>query len=266
MRTLVFIPAWNEEQSVGDVIAGVHRVVPEADVLVIDDGSTDRTADVAHAAGARVASLPFNEGLGAALQTGYLYALREGYDCCAHLDGDGQHPPEELVRVLEPIWSGERDIVIGSRYHEEAGSHEDAYRPTFTRRIGTALFGMLLSAATRRRFTDITSGFRAANRRTMGIFVDQYSPDFAEIESLQRAARQGLRIAEVPVRMLPRASGDSFLGPFKSAFFIFKGLIVLGVGHFRPQIDEYEDGEPPSPLTPLVERAEQPAPPVLERS
>jgi glycosyltransferase involved in cell wall biosynthesis len=195
--------------------------------------------------------LPFNQGLGAALQTGYLYALREGYDCCAHLDADGQHPPEELPRVLEPIWSNQADIVIGSRYHGEVDPHEDGYRPTFSRRVGTALFGILLSAATRRRFTDITSGFRAASRRTMGIFVDQYSPDFAEIESLQRAARQGLRIAEVPVRMLPRASGDSFLGPFKSAFFIFKGLIVLGVGSFRPAADEYHEGEPPSPLAAL---------------
>jgi glycosyltransferase involved in cell wall biosynthesis len=265
MRTLIFIPAWNEEESVGEVIAGVRDALPDTDVLVIDDGSTDRTRDHALAAGALVASLPFNQGLGAALQTGYLYALREGYDFCAHLDGDGQHPPEEVVRVLEPVWSGEADLVIGSRYHSDAGAHEHRYRPTRSRRAGTALFGMLLSAVTRRRFTDITSGFRAANRRTMGLYVAQYSPDFAEIESLQRASRQGLRIGEVPVRMLPRASGHSFLGPLKSAFFVFKGLLVLAVGHFRPPVPEYHADELEALSPPIEVPPEEPVAATAEK-
>ena len=242
MRTLVFIPAWNEADSVATVIAGVRERLPEADVLVVDDGSTDATAARAREAGARVASLPFNQGLGAALQTGYLYALREGYDFCAHLDADGQHPPADVARLLEEVFADRADLVIGSRYRQrrpgdggaEASSGDD-YKPTISRRIGTSVFRFFLTLATRQRFTDTTSGMRAANRRVMALFSQHYSPDFAEIESLQLAVRQGLRVEEVPVRMLERAGGASFLTPLRSAFFIFKGMIVLLVGQFRPR-------------------------------
>jgi len=250
VRTLVFIPAWNEADSVAAVIAGVRERLPGADVLVVDDGSIDETAARAREAGAIVASLPFNQGLGAALQTGYLYALREGYDFCAHLDADGQHPPAEVARLLEEVRAGRADLVIGSRYHAEADerggrAHEPAeeggegtgedYRPTISRRIGTSVFRFFLTLATRQRFTDTTSGMRAANRAVMELFSENYSPDFAEIESLQLAVRQGLRVEEVPVRMLERAGGSSFLTPLRSAFFIFKGMIVLLVGMFRPR-------------------------------
>src|SRR5882672_2303437 len=241
MRTLVFIPAWNEAASVAAVIADVRERLPQADVLVVDDGSTDETTAVAAEAGATVASLPFNQGLGAALQTGYLYALREGYDFCAHLDADGQHPPAEVARLLEEVYEDRADLVIGSRYREPAGDRSDDggtgedYRPTISRRIGTSVFRFFLTLATRQRFTDTTSGMRAANRRVMALFSESYSPDFAEIESLQRAVREGLRVEEVPVRMLERAGGSSFLTPLRSAFFIFKGMIVLLVGQFRPR-------------------------------
>jgi glycosyltransferase involved in cell wall biosynthesis len=188
-----------------------------------------------------VASLPFNQGLGAALQTGYLYALREGYDFCAHLDADGQHPPAEVARLLAEVQAGRADLVIGSRYREEGGGEGaseiagENYRPTISRRIGTSVFRFFLTLATRQRFTDTTSGMRAANRTVMELFSENYSPDFAEIESLQLAVRQGLRVEEVPVRMLERVGGSSFLTPLRSAFFIFKGLIVLLVGMFRPR-------------------------------
>jgi glycosyltransferase involved in cell wall biosynthesis len=242
MRTLVFIPAWNEADSVAAVIADVRERLPSADVLVVDDGSTDETAARAAEAGATVAALPFNQGLGAALQTGYLYALREGYDFCAHLDADGQHPPAEVARLLEEVHADRADLVIGSRYRAPAADDEsgdgvggDDYKPTISRRIGTSVFRFFLTLATRQRFTDTTSGMRAANRRVMELFSENYSPDFAEIESLQLAVRQGLRVEEVPVRMLERAGGSSFLTPVRSAFFIFKGMIVLLVGQFRPR-------------------------------
>jgi glycosyltransferase involved in cell wall biosynthesis len=242
MRTLVFIPAWNEADSVAAVIADVRERLPEADVLVVDDGSTDETAARAAEAGATVASLPFNQGLGAALQTGYLYALREGYDLCAHLDADGQHPPAEVERLLAEVRADRADLVIGSRYRAAGAGDEgadevkgDDYKPTLSRRIGTSVFRFFLTLATRQRFTDTTSGMRAANRRVMELFSENYSPDFAEIESLQLAVRQGLRVEEVPVRMLERAGGSSFLTPLRSAFFIFKGMIVLLVGQFRPR-------------------------------
>lgn len=241
MRTLVFIPAWNEADSVAAVIAGVRERLPDADLLVVDDGSTDATATVAAEAGATVASLPFNQGLGAALQTGYLYALREGHDFCAHLDADGQHPPTEVGRLLAEVYEDRADLVLGSRYREAGGDEgtseiagED-YKPTLSRRIGTGVFRFFLTLATRQRFTDTTSGMRAANRRAIELFSESYSPDFAEIESLQLAVREGLRVEEVPVRMLERTGGSSFLTPLRSAFFIFKGMIVLLVGQFRPR-------------------------------
>lgn len=241
IRTLVFIPAWNEAESVASVIDGVRERLPDVDVLVVDDGSTDKTAARAAEAGAAVASLPFNQGLGAALQTGYLYALREGYDFCAHLDADGQHPPAEVARLLEQVQADRADLVIGSRFHDggaKAGNEEidgEDYRATISRRIGISVFRFFLTLATRQRFTDTTSGMRAANRRVMELFSENYSPDFAEIESLQLAVREGLRVEEVPVRMLERAGGSSFLTPLRSSFFIFKGLIVLLVGQFRPR-------------------------------
>jgi glycosyltransferase involved in cell wall biosynthesis len=231
---LVFIPAWNEAGVVGEVIADVRREIPDADVLVVDDGSVDETAAQARAAGARVASLPFNQGLGAALQTGYLYARRGGYDYCAHLDADGQHPPADVARLLEEVRADRADLVIGSRYSDPEGAESEDYKPTMARRIGTGVFRFFLTLATRQRFTDTTSGMRAANRRVMKLFSEHYSPDFAEIESLQLAVREGLRVEELPVRMLPRAGGASFLTPLRSSFFIFKGLIVLIVGQFKP--------------------------------
>ena len=174
------------------MIADVRERLPEADMLVVDDGSTDATAARAREAGALVASLPFNQGLGAALQTGYLYALREGYDFCAHLDADGQHPPAEVARLLDEVDADRADLVIGSRYRDPAAEAEsDDYRPTISRRIGTSVFRFFLTLATRQRFTDTTSGMRAANRRVMALFSENYSPDFAEIESLQLAVRAG---------------------------------------------------------------------------
>ncbi len=241
MRTLVFIPAWNEEDSVVGVIDDVRRSIPGSDILVVDDGSRDATTVRARQAGAMVAVLPFNQGLGAALQTGYLYAFREGYDYCAHLDSDGQHPPAEVARLLDEVRSGRADLAIGSRYVDPDSAEEDDYTPTFLRRVGSGVFRFFLTLATRQRFTDTTSGMRAANRRVMALFSERYSPDFAEIESLQRAVRQGLTVEELPVRMLPRAEGTSFLTPVKSTFFIFKSLIVLLVGRFRPRSAEYLD-------------------------
>lgn len=223
------------------VIAGVRETIPDADILVVDDGSTDSTAARAREAGARVATLPFNQGLGAARQTGYLHALRGGYELCAHLDADGQHPPADVGRLLEEVRSGRADLAIGSRYSDPAATEEEDYRPTFSRRIGSGVFRVFLTLATRQRFTDTTSGMRAANRRVMSLFSERYAPDFGEIESLQRAVRQGLVVEELPVRMLPRAEGTSFLTPFRSAFFIFKSLIVLIVGRFRPRSAERWD-------------------------
>jgi glycosyltransferase involved in cell wall biosynthesis len=242
VRTLVFIPAWNEQASIAGVVADVREHIAGADILVVDDGSTDATTARARECGVLVATLPFNQGLGAALQTGYLYALREGYDCCAHLDSDGQHPAADVARLLAEVEADRADLVLGSRYRDPdaAEAESDDYKPTFSRRIGSGLFRFFLTLATRQRFTDTTSGMRAANRRVMELFSENYSPDFAEIESLQLAVREGLRVEEVPVRMLERTGGSSFLTPLRSAFFIFKSIVVLLVGQFRPRRAEAE--------------------------
>jgi glycosyltransferase involved in cell wall biosynthesis len=242
VRTLVFIPAWNEEASIAAVVADVREHMAGADILVVDDGSTDATTARARECGVLVATLPFNQGLGAALQTGYLYALREGYECCAHLDSDGQHPAADVARLLAEVEADRADLVLGSRYRDPdaAEAESDDYKPTFSRRVGSGVFRFFLTLATRQRFTDTTSGMRAANRRVMGLFSENYSPDFAEIESLQLAVRQGLRVEEVPVRMLERTGGSSFLTPLRSAFFIFKGVVVLLVGQFKPRRVEAE--------------------------
>jgi glycosyltransferase involved in cell wall biosynthesis len=236
MRTLIFIPAWNEQDAVGDVVRGVRERLPDADIMVIDDGSTDLTADRAREAGAIVASHPFNQGLGAALQTGYRYAQRHRYPYCAHLDADGQHPPEELIRLLGAVWAGECDLALGSRYHApsaEALIEGEQYKPSLARKIGMIVFRGLLTFTTRHRFTDTTSGFRAANYHAIRLFAARYQPDFAELESLQRAVRHGLRVEELQVTMLPRAAGTSKITPIASTFFIFKGLLVVGLGSLR---------------------------------
>jgi glycosyltransferase involved in cell wall biosynthesis len=238
VRTLVFIPAWNEASSIARVIEDVRSALTEADLLVVDDGSSDETAANAREAGALVASLPFNQGVGAAQQTGYMYALRGGYDIAAHLDGDGQHLASELARLVKEIEDDRADMVVGSRYSDPDVAQEDDYRASISRRTGQHLFRLIVSLSTRQRFTDTTSGMRAVNRQAMTLFSERYSPEFAEVESVQRAVLQGLRVEELPVRMLSRAEGRSFLTPVRSAFYIFKTLVVLLVGQFRPRMRE----------------------------
>jgi glycosyltransferase involved in cell wall biosynthesis len=243
MRTLVFIPAFNEEGAIATVVRDVRDQLPEADVLVVDDGSTDRTATVAREAGAIVASLPFNQGIGAAVQTGYLFAGSAGYDYVGRVDGDGQHPAGELLRVLGPVRNGDCDVCIGSRFHAVRlhAAQADAYKPTFARRIGIRMFRWLLSRTSGQAFTDPTSGLCAVNRRGAWLFAHRHAPDYPELELLQRASRQGLRIAEITVTMRPRLTGRSSITPLRSAYFIFKAVLICSVGALRQREHESAD-------------------------
>ena len=232
-ETVVFVPAWNEAESVGAVITGVRRELPGASVLVVDDGSTDGTAERARAAGAEVAMLPFNTGLGAALQTGYRFADERGFRYFAHLDADGQHPPRELHEILEPVWSGTANLAVGSRFLSDSDGRSSEFRSSRLRRFWIRLLARLLSAISGQRFTDITSGFRAGDRRAIELYSHLYQPDFGEIEALQTALLQDLAVQEVPVAMLERGQGASYLTAAPSFMFLFKSLILILVGGFR---------------------------------
>lgn len=242
-ESLIFIPAWNERESVAGVISSVREELPDAELLVIDDGSRDGTGELVRSMGVSVATLPFNQGLGAALQTGYIYAERRGFKACAHLDSDGQHRASDVRALLEEIWEGRADLAIGSRWvlpSEELGAEPGDYRPTLTRSLGIKLFRKTLTLTTSHHFTDTTSGLRAAGPRAIKLFAERYSADYPELESLQRASRERLQIVEVPVRMMPRVAGESKINPLNSAFFAFNGMIVLTVGSLRKRSGEIE--------------------------
>ena len=215
------------------MIAQVQEELPDATILVVDDGSRDNTVEAARAAGAEVAVLPFHIGLGAALQTGYRYAQEKGFRYFAHLDSDGQHPPDQLPRILEPTWNDTADLVVGSRFTQEGNLPGSEFRSSPLRRLWIHILGRLVSGIHGQRFTDITSGFRAGNWRAIDLFTRIYEPDFGEIEGLQSALGEHLRVAEVPVVMLERQGGVSYLTALPSLRFMFKAMITILVGRFR---------------------------------
>jgi glycosyltransferase involved in cell wall biosynthesis len=232
-QTLIFLPAWNEGESITTVIADVQAELPEATILVVDDGSHDDTVDAARQAGAEVAVLPFHIGLGAALQTGYRYAQENGFKYFAHLDSDGQHPPNQLMRILEPTWTNSADLVLGSRFTQEGDTPGSEFRSSPLRRVWIHILARLVTGIHGQRFTDITSGFRAGNHRAIDLFTQIYQPDFGEIEAVQTALARRLRVKEVPVVMLRRELGESYLTALPSIRFMFKAFLNLMVGRFR---------------------------------
>ena len=220
--TLVVIPAYNEERHIGDVVGGVRTVLPTADVLVIDDGSRDRTRFVARGAGARVVSHVFNLGYGAALQTGYKRADRDGYAYVVQLDADGQHPPAALPQLLEPLRLGTADVVIGSRFVEVS-----AYRMGAARTLARRLLGRLLVLLGGPRVADPTSGLQALARPAFRSCCGEFYPtDFPDIDVLLFLHRQGLRIAEIPVEMAPSPPGKVALhGGLRDVYYMYKMLL-----------------------------------------
>jgi glycosyltransferase involved in cell wall biosynthesis len=206
------------------------------EVVVVDDGSHDRTAVRARAAGARVVRLPFNLGIGGAVQSGFRYALEHGFELAVRIDGDGQHDPEQLARLLEPILAGDADIAVGSRFARPGG-----YRPPFARAIGIRLFARLVSLLVGRRVTDTTSGFQALNRRAITLFAGDYPHDYPEVEATVMVFRHRLRLTEVPVAMRERAAGTSSISAAGSVYYMAKVLLALFVGVFRRNVVPLED-------------------------
>jgi glycosyltransferase involved in cell wall biosynthesis len=209
--TLVFIPAWNEEENLPAVLDALHEALPEADVLVVDDGSTDRTAAVAREHGANVHSLGANRGLRYGIAAGYRYALEHAYAYCGRVDADGQHPPRELARLLALVRSGECDVAVGSRFVSGEGYPPYRYLPSPARRFGTAILRRAMRLALGRSFGDATSGLYAVNAKAMPLLAETYTSRAPEVEALVRIANAGLRLEEVPVTMEERASGESKL-------------------------------------------------------
>jgi glycosyltransferase involved in cell wall biosynthesis len=209
--TLVFIPAWNEEANLPAVLDELRGELPEADVLVVDDGSTDGTAAVAQEHGAQVLSFPHNRGLRAVIATGYEHAQQEGYAYAGRVDADGQHPAKELRRLLERVKSGGCDVAVGSRFVAGDGYEPYRYMPSPARRFGTALLRRSMTVRLGKQFGDATSGMYAASAKALPFLAQPYSSGAPEVEGLIRLAEAGLVVEEVPVDMRERASGTSKL-------------------------------------------------------
>lgn len=236
LRRLAIMPAFNEEGSVGAVIDEIRAFDPDFEIVVIDDGSGDRTSEVARSRGVHVVTLPFNLGIGAAVQTGFRFARANAFDLAVQIDADGQHDPSELPVVLAPLLAGEADFVVGSRFTDVRG-----FRSSFARRLGIRLFALIVSAIARQHLTDTTSGFRAVNRRGIALFAADYPHDYPEVETTVMVVKHRLRVKEVPVRMRERASGRSSITALRSVYYIFKVLLALFIDLFRSNDVPMED-------------------------
>jgi len=229
-RKLAVVPAYNEAACVGDVVRSLHAHAPEYDVLVIDDGSTDATARISEDAGARVLRLPFNLGIGGAVQSGFRYALENEYDFAIQVDGDGQHDAREIARLEETMRDEGVDMVCGSRFLTE----DHKYPAPVSRRTGIHLFAYLLSRIVGQRVSDPTSGFRLYNRRGIAVFARDYPHDYPEVEAVLMVHWHRLRMCEAPVRMFTRSGGVSSInGSGKSAYYMVKVLLAIFVGLAR---------------------------------
>jgi len=230
-KVLISMVAYNEEKTIGDVIVRVRKVMESInednqiyyDILVVDDGSTDKTGEIAKKSGAKVVRHFINLGPGQALKTSYLYAIKKGYDLVVRLDADGQHPPEYIPHLLEPILRGEADVVIGSRYLD------GSYKSSFLRDFGNLAHSKLLSLISRQRLTDITSGFRAIKIDAIKDIVEYDYPSTPAVYITLKEALLGYKIKEIPVKMYPRRHGRSYLNlrrlllyPFKTIYTVVK--------------------------------------------
>jgi len=258
-RGLALVPAFNEEGNIGSVVAGIRAAAPGFDVLVVDDGSGDRTAGEARDAGAKVLCHPFNLGYGAALQTGYKFAARSGYDVLVQLDADGQHDPGYVPIMAERVLGGDVDACVGSRFLEGQG-----YIPPFSRRVGMVLFGYIASLATGRRVTDPTSGYQALSRRVFSFFQsDVFPTDYPDADVLILLHRAGFRVEELPVAMREDTTGASMhSGVLRPLFYIFKMFLSILVTLLRePPLLAPAPPDPPAPAAtePPPEDREAPA-------
>jgi glycosyltransferase involved in cell wall biosynthesis len=231
MKRIAIVPAYNEELNIGRVIDELRAFDPGLHVVIVSDGSLDRTAEIALEHGAHVVKLPFNLGIGGAVQTGFRYAHENGYELVVRCDGDGQHDPSQLPKVLAPVLAGDADIAVGSRF---AGG--EGYRSSATRRVGIRLLALIVSAIARQRVTDTTSGFQALNAKALALFAADYPHDYPEVEGMVMTIKHRLRLCEVPVTMREREYGRSSITALRSFYYMAKVLLALFVGLFRRSV------------------------------
>lgn len=232
MSIVVIIPAFNEEKAIASTISNLSHSRLGVDIVVVNDGSRDNTALVAKKTNsAHVVTLPVNLGIGGAVQTGFLYAKRNGYDIAIQFDGDGQHKASEIPALIAPILEGKADAVIGSRFI--GGKSE--FLSTKSRRVGIKIFELVNSLLIRQRITDNTSGFRAYNKKAIALLADHYPDDYPEPEAVILLGRHGLTIAEVPVAMQERQGGVSSIAGLKSLYYMIKVLFAVFIDAMRPQ-------------------------------
>lgn len=230
MKTLIAIPAYNEEASIASVLHDLTSHHPMEDVIVIDDGSRDRTAEIAKAAGVRVIRHPINLGVGAAIGTAFGYAARHGYECLIQLDADGQHRPEFLSALMATIGTNQNDIVVGSRFAD--GGY---YRTTLARRTAMRVIAKAVSMYTGSRLTDVTSGFRVSGPRAIALFSQHYPVEYLgdTVESLILASRENLVVSEIPVEMNERFAGLPSQSVFRATLYTGRIFLILLLALFR---------------------------------
>jgi glycosyltransferase involved in cell wall biosynthesis len=221
-KILVIIPAHNEEDNIPHTIKEIKEKAGYVDILVVNDGSSDRTSKIAADSGVKVANLPFNMGIGAAVQTGFKIASEEGYEIASQIDADGQHNPSYIPKLCEPILRGDVDIVIGSRYKEKS-----EYRTSRVRLSGIKFFSWLTSLIIKQKITDTTSGLRALNKDAYSLFSEEYPTDFPDAEAIILLGYRGFRISEIPIEMRNRSGGISFFSIPKLLYYPFKNLLAI---------------------------------------
>ena len=233
----VVMAGYNEADTMpGTLLSLTTQTYTNLEIVVVDDGSVDRTAAVAEQKGALVVRLPYNLGIGGSVQTGFRYAFDNGFRLAVRLDGDGQHDASQLPKLLAPLEAGAADLVIGSRFVDPGGT----YRPPFARRLGIRVFARLVSLLCRQRVTDTTSGFIALDRAGIELFAAEYPHDYPEVEATLVALRSGLRLAQVQVEMRERTSGVSSITFLRSLYYIVKVTLALLVASLRryPRLEE----------------------------
>ena len=224
LKILVIIPCYNEQESIERVVANLKEQAPFADYLIVNDCSRDNTEKILRANGMNYINNPINLGIGGGVQAGYLYAKQNGYDIAVQMDGDGQHDPRYLAKVCQPVIDGEIDMAIGSRFIEKEG-----FQSSFMRRLGINIISLLIKILTGKKVYDVTSGYRACNRRLIEFFSNDYADDYPEPEAIMSCIMNGYKVGEVPVVMEERQGGVSSIRSLKSAYYMIKVCLALVV-------------------------------------